>query len=153
MIRLSRLADYAVVLMTHLAAKPERLSTAPELALATRVPAPTVSKILKVLAREGLLMSHRGARGGYTLARPAEQISIADIIGPFDGSVALTECIEDAPGDCGLEPSCPVRNHWRKINNAVRGALEELLLADMMTPWLPVVPVAARQKGMRVKAS
>lgn len=145
MIRLSRMADYAVVLMTHLATKGERLSTGPELALATRVPAPTVSKILKVLARDGLLISHRGAHGGYTLVRRPEEISVAEIIGPFDGSVALTECIEDAPGDCDLESLCPVRNHWRKINYAVRHALEELSLADMVTPWLPFVPAPVRQ--------
>ena len=95
MIRITKQTDYGIVLLTHLAANPERQYTAPELAAEARLPLPMVSKILKLLARDGLLASHRGVKGGYSLARPAEEISMAEIIAALEGPIAITECVSD----------------------------------------------------------
>ena len=89
------------------------------------------SKILKALARAGLLTSHRGAKGGYGLARPAEAISVADVISALDGPIALTACIEDGPGGCEIEALCPARTNWHRINDAIRDALDEISMAEM----------------------
>jgi len=148
MIKLSRLADYAVVLMTHIAARPDALHTAAAAAAETRVPEPTVGKILKALARDGLLESQRGTRGGYTLARPAAHISIADVIVAVDGPIALTECHEPSGGACTLETVCPTRVPWQRLNDAVRKALAEVSLAEMMDPFAPYA-VAAAGRGTR----
>ena len=93
MIRITKQTDYGIVLLTHLAAHPDRHFNAPELAAEARLPLPMVSKILKLLAREGLLASHRGVKGGYSLARPAEEISMAEIIAALEGPIAITECV------------------------------------------------------------
>jgi FeS assembly SUF system regulator len=139
MIRLTRLADYAVVLMSHIANRPDRLHNAPDIAAETRLPAPTVSKVLKALARAALLTSRRGIKGGYKLARAPEKITIAGIISAVDGPIAVTECIEDAPGDCDYEAFCPLCGNWQKINSAINQALEQLSLADMISPLPPFV--------------
>ena len=94
MIRLTKLTDYSVVLMSHLAAEPETQMTSASLAQATQISPPTVSKILKVLSREGLLVSHRGANGGYTLARAPRKISVAEVIAAMEGPIAMTECAD-----------------------------------------------------------
>src|SRR5262250_2698135 len=112
MIRLSRLADYAVVLSGTLAREPERYHNAFELAEATLLPAPTVSKILASLARGGITVSHRGAKGGYRLARAPKDISIADIVSAVDGPIALTVCLEQGEGACDVESICQSRHGW-----------------------------------------
>ena len=131
MIRLSKLADYGIVIMTHLARHPERQQTAPEIAARSHCPLPMASKILKVLARAELLVSHRGAKGGYGLARPAHAISVAEVIEALDGPIAITSCTEPGPGDCGIEALCPARANWQRINRAIREALEGITLAEM----------------------
>lgn len=104
MIRLSRLADYAVLLMSRMANTPDRVHNALDIAEATGLPCPTVSKLLATLAREGLLNSVRGAKGGYGLAHPAREITVAHIIAAIDGPIAITACIEH-PGSCDVESS------------------------------------------------
>ena len=94
MIRITKQTDYGIVLLTYLAGHTERLFNAPELAAETHLPLPMVSKILKVLTREGMLASHRGVKGGYSLARLPEEISMAEIIAALEGPIALTECVE-----------------------------------------------------------
>lgn len=136
MIKLSRLSDYGIVLMTQLAARPGILTTAPELALTSGLPVPTVSKVLKAIAQDGLLESQRGTKGGYALTRPAAEISVADIIRALEGPIALTECTEAEGGSCDIEPSCPTRTNWVRINDAVIGALEGISLVEMMAPNL-----------------
>ncbi|HSK39651.1 MAG TPA: SUF system Fe-S cluster assembly regulator [Arenibaculum sp.] len=131
MIRLSKLADYAVVVMAQMARGPACVHTVSQLAETTGVPAPTVAKLLKALTQGGLMVSHRGASGGYTLARPADRISIADIIAALEGPIAITSCVDGAEGGCGVESLCLVRGNWDKVNRAVRRALEEVSLADM----------------------
>lgn len=135
MIRLTRLADYGVLVMTHIAGRPESVHAAADVAEEIHLPAPTVSKILGAMARGGLLESHRGLKGGFSLARPAEEITVGEIISAVDGPIALTECLDDGSGDCALESLCPTRAHWQKINGAIKKALDEVTLADLMQPW------------------
>lgn len=141
MIRLSRLADYAVVLAGNMAREPEKCHNAFDLASGTALPAPTVSKILAALARSGVLVSHRGAKGGYCLARSPQDISIADIIMAVDGPIALTVCLEHGDGVCEVEPLCPSRRGWHRINDAIRAALRGVTLAEMFA--LPAAPPPA----------
>jgi FeS assembly SUF system regulator len=130
-IRLSKLADYGIVIMTNLARQPARQHNAPEVAAQTHIPLPMASKILKSLARAGLLESHRGVKGGYGLARPAATISVAEVISALDGPIAVTACIEDGPGGCEIEGLCPARANWQRINDAIRTALDGISMAEM----------------------
>ena len=110
MIRIAKLTDYAIVLLSHMAREPEgSVCTARGLVADSRLPLPTVGKILKTLSRAGILVSHRGAKGGYTLARSPGEISIAEIVAAVEGPIALTECSAGGPDLCVLEPFCPVR--------------------------------------------
>lgn len=141
MIKLTNLADYAVVLMCHLAQEPQQLSSAVGLARMSNVPVPTVSKVLGALSRAGILRSQRGLKGGFFLGRPADDISVADIIEAVDGPIALTNCIDDAPGDCSLEDLCTMKPHWQAINLAVRGALSGISLAEIAVPQVLARPL------------
>lgn len=133
MLRMSKLTDYGTVVMTRLASGAERLHAASEIAAEIRVAVPTVSKILKTLTRAGLVISHRGAKGGYSLARPASTISMVEIIDALEGPVGLTEC-GSHPGICSQESSCTLRGNWQLINTAVRRALSAVSLANMAQP-------------------
>jgi FeS assembly SUF system regulator len=132
-LRLSKLADYGTLVATDLAAEPRSVRNAHVIAERTRVAAPTVAKLLKRLARAGLVESIRGSRGGYRLARPAAEISVAAVIGALERPLALTQCAAHG-GDCNLESHCAVRGHWRLINHAIRSALEAVNLAQMAAP-------------------
>lgn len=145
MIRLTNLADYAVVLMGALARSDRRLS-ASDLAQDTGLPVPTVSKILGAVSRAGLARSHRGLKGGFSLMRPSGEITIADIIEAVDGPIALVHCIENAPGDCDFEPVCAMRLHWQIINQAVKDGLEKVSLADIATAPPPPEALQARTR-------
>ena len=134
MLRMTKQTDYGFVLLSHLAIEPERVVNAPDLAQETRLPLPMVSKILKLLARHDLLRSHRGVKGGYSLARPPAQTSAAQILRALEGPVALTVCIEGTPGECDRESFCQVRRHWQAINEAVDRALEGVTLDDLTHP-------------------
>ena len=131
MIRLNRLTDYAVVVLTQMTRNPDDLWTAPQIAQDTGVPLPTVAKLLNVLAHGDLIASHRGAAGGYTLNRPAEDVTVAEIIQAVEGPIALTACVDGATGGCEVESICPMRGNWDKVNRAIRGALGAVTLADM----------------------
>jgi FeS assembly SUF system regulator len=138
MIRVTKLADYGVLLMTWFAwrhgAPGAALRTALALAGETGLPAPTVSKLLRLLAKAGLLASQRGANGGYSLARTPEEISMAEIITAIEGPIALMECLSDDTPECEVEPLCPTRTNWNRINHAIRTALEGISLAEMARP-------------------
>ena len=134
MLRMTKQADYGIVLLTRMSAQPGRIFNASELADETGLPSPTVSKVLKLLARGRLLESHRGAKGGYCLSRPPERVTVAQIISALEGPIAITECIDDTPGQCTQEAICPVRGNWQHINLAIRRALEEISLAEMTHP-------------------
>lgn len=130
--RLSNLADYAVVTMAAAAGHcgGGRVS-ASDLAQETNLPAPTVQKIVSKLTAAGLLRSIRGAKGGLQLARPAAAITLADIVEAIEGPIALTSCVGSGAHDCGLEDNCAVRPHWPVVNNAVRGALADIVLTQL----------------------
>jgi FeS assembly SUF system regulator len=131
--RLSHLADYAVVLMTAAARRPvaARLS-ATELAGETGVPLPTTQKLMGVLAASGLLSSVRGAGGGFALARPAAEISLADIVEAVEGPIAMTVCSgHEGVSDCALDAHCRVKPHMGVVGNAVRGALGAVSLTEL----------------------
>ena len=135
MIRLGKLTDYALVLMTCMARSDQHaLHTARGLALESKLPLSTVSKLLKMLLQDGLLISRRGVNGGYVLARPAEAISVAEIIVALEGPIALTECSGDVVGLCELEGHCAIKSNQRAISQAVRGALESVMLSDLVHP-------------------
>ncbi len=152
MIRMTRLTDYGIVLLTHIARHPERLTrNAPELAAVAHLPLPTVSKILKILAREGLLVPHRGAKGGFSLARSADEIPIADVISALEGPIAPTECSAHGSDRCGIESLCPVSTNWRRINRAVLDALRGITLAEMASPLPGALPLLA-SRGSRSEA-
>ncbi|RMH16924.1 MAG: SUF system Fe-S cluster assembly regulator [Acidobacteria bacterium] len=152
MLRMTKQADYGIVLMTHLAARAGRQFSAPELAAETRIPLPMVSKILKLLVREDLLVSHRGVKGGYALARAPRQITVADLISALDGPIAFTECIEDTPGSCSQEGICGVRDNWQRINQAVRHALEGITLADLTQPLASPLVQLGSGRGAELRA-
>jgi FeS assembly SUF system regulator len=133
MLKLGKMADYGTMIVTVLAAEPDRLYPAQELAAHTHVTAPTVSKLLKVLTKAGLVESLRGAHGGYKLARQPAAITVADVIAAIDGPIGLTQCSVHK-GDCAVESTCGVRGNWRLINTAVHQALKSVTLADMAQP-------------------
>lgn len=140
MFRISRIADYGIVVMARLAglweSDEESSHNARELAERTRLPAPVVSKILKSLTRAGLLESMRGAKGGYRLARDPEQISVIEMIDALEGPVSITACSVE-PGACEHEPSCGLPGPWQRINAAIAGALRGVTLADLARPSAP----------------
>jgi len=133
MLRVSKLTDYATVVMTVLAEAPVRVHSAQELAERARLELPTVSKLLKQLAHAELVESFRGVNGGYKLARLPERISIAAIVTAMEGPIGMTECSAHA-GLCGHEPHCGVRVNWQRINQAIAQALGSVTLADMIKP-------------------
>lgn len=133
MLKLSKLTDYGTVVMTALARAPEKVSNASGLATQTQISTPTVRKLLKRLVRAGLLESTRGASGGYRLIRAPEDISMADVIAALEGPIGLTECARHE-GQCDIETNCRLRANWQVINQAVRGALDSVSLADMVSP-------------------
>src|ERR1700731_716405 len=131
MLRISKLTDYATVILAALAAEePKHVRTATALAEETHIAAPTVSKLLKQLQRAGLVASTRGLHGGYHLARPAAQISAAAILDALEGPVALTDC-SAGHGNCEIEDTCRVGRVWQRLNLAFRRSLYEVSLAQL----------------------
>ena len=131
MFRLNKLTDYGIVLMAHVARSTEaRPHTARTLARETRIPLPTVGKLLRQLSESRLLSSHRGVKGGYNLARDAAAISVADIILALEGPIGFTEC-SVVPGLCDMERSCSIKINSQIIGDALRNALEHVMLADL----------------------
>ena len=134
MFKISRMTDYGVVVMAQLAqASDAVVVTAPDLAGAAGLPAPSVAKILKRLTRSGLVTSHRGINGGYALSRPAGEVNVADIIAAVEGPVAVTACVDGAEG-CLVESLCPIRGCWDRVNAAVMRTLESMTLAEIAAP-------------------
>jgi FeS assembly SUF system regulator len=141
MFRMAKLTDYGIVLLTQFVARQDSTPmTAREIAAVAKLPLPTVGKLLKQLSHNGLLSSHRGTKGGYSLARQAREITVAQIIEALEGPMALTEC--QAPGVCEQERFCAVKPNWLVINRTVRDALSDVTLADMARPMRPVFPIS-----------
>lgn len=133
MLRLSKLTDYGMVVITALARAPQALRNAADLAQETQIGAPTVSKLLRRLARAGLVESERGAQGGYRLAQAPGSIDVAQVIAAIEGPIGLTECSLHQ-GRCGIQSTCTVSRNWQVINRAVLGALADITLAQMVGP-------------------
>jgi FeS assembly SUF system regulator len=157
MIRLAKLTDYGLLLMTTMARKKANsVHNARDLAEITRLPLPTATKVLKQLLQSGLLTSHRGINGGYSLAKEPTEISLEEIIAAIEGPIALTECSTDITGLCDLEQSCPMKTNQRVISEVVRGALQKVMLTDLTQPMQltairgvdgKLVPAAGRTSG------
>jgi len=134
MLRVTKLADYGIVMLTYFAARPDNSFNARDIAKVVQLPLPVVSKVLKLLARAGILQSQRGTKGGYSLALPPEEVTVAAIIRSLEVPIAVTECTDAVHGDCGLEIGCPVKTNWHLINRAIHQALEGITLAQMTQP-------------------
>lgn len=134
MLRVTKLTDYATVVLTVLAARPGEVLSATELAEFTGLEPPTVSKVLKPLAQAGLVEGLRGVRGGYRLTRPALEISLFEVVEAMEGPLALTECSHDHH-QCGMAPKCGARSSWRLINDVVSEALRDVSLAQILPPF------------------
>jgi FeS assembly SUF system regulator len=134
MLRISKLTDYGTMILVYLAgAEHGHLLPASDVAEATHLALPTVQKLLKILTKNGLVESARGADGGYRLARTPEQITAAEILDTLEGPVAITECSHD-DGHCDLEPNCQVGDAWQKISLAIRAAMSDIRLCDLRNP-------------------
>jgi len=133
MLRISKLTDYATLVMVELSEARSEVLSAHALADRTRMELPTVSKVLKLLSRAGLVQSFRGANGGYSMDRDAGSISVAEIIAAIEGPIAMTECSVEV-GLCSQEDSCGLRSNWQRISSAVAKAMENVTLAEMSRP-------------------
>jgi len=152
-LRISKLTDYGTVVLAHLAGASGAVCSAAEVSDTTGIAVPTVSKLLKSLARAGLVTSTRGTNGGYQLARPAHEISAASVIDALEGPVSITEC-SASDSHCDYESICNVGNAWQRINVAIRRALEDIDLTDLTRANSPVpsfrfagLPVTVEKKN------
>ena len=149
MLRVTKLTDYATVVLTVLAARPGEVLSAGELAERAGLEIPTVAKVLKPLAQAGLVEGFRGAAGGYRLARDAGAINLAEIVEAMEGPLGMTECSLHA-GNCGIQHSCGVRANWRRINDVVAAALRSVSLAQMLGDVPPPQPESSRRIQARL---
>ena len=152
--RLSNLADYAVVLLAAAVRDDGARLTAAGLAERTRVPVATAQKLIGKLAAAGLLVSTRGAGGGFRLARAASAISLAEIVEAVEGPIALTTCVDHGRDDCALDHHCQVKPHWGAVNEALRGALASVSLQSLASPTPFVLSqVEARAPGTTARST
>jgi FeS assembly SUF system regulator len=150
MLRISKLTDYGTVVLAELAASGSALSSASDVARATGLAPPTVQKLLKLLSRAGLVSSTRGARGGYRLARPPADITAAEVIDALEGPVSITECSADDKS-CDYESTCNVGGAWQRINVAIRRALDDVSLDDLLKNTRPVPTFAFGGLPVRIE--
>lgn len=146
MLRLSKLADYGIIILHCLADELQFLS-AKEIARRVHLSLPTVSKILKILSEAGLVVATRGAVGGYRLTKPSTAMSITEVITAIDGQPALTECSEKGD-NCAYNSVCSVKHNWQKINQFILDTLSQITLADM-GKTLSVLPTILPQRGVK----
>ena len=147
MLRISKLTDYATVILSFLAQEPKRMASAAQIANSVHLGPPTVSKILKILGEAKLVISFRGTGGGYQLARDAEHITVAAVVSALEGQLAMTECcaIDNA---CALDSLCSIKDNWKVINKIILTALAGITLKDMMQP---LTNHALTLKGIPIK--
>lgn len=136
MFRISKLTDYAMLVMTTMVQATDVVFSAQQLAEVNHIEAPTASKVLKLLSQAGLVESFRGAHGGYRLARLPKEITVADVIRAIEGNIGITECVAE-PGSCGQEAVCRLRGNWQHIGQAIEQVLSHLSLAEMAAPLRP----------------
>ena len=153
MLRVSKIIDYGTLVLTHMASDPQRVFSAADLASTLGLGQPVVSKVLKSLTQREIVKSTRGARGGYALGRSPEDISIADIIDALDEQpFGLTEC-SATPGACSVEAACNIRTNWQRINAIVRKTLEQVSIADMVSPTATIEFVSGPRSTSKSPAS
>lgn len=146
MVRITKLTDYGMVITAYMAEYPNRLFQAKEIAVNTQINPPTVSKILKKLVKHKILVSERGTHGGYFLAIPPEDITIADLVSILEGPIAITEC-SLGHALCPTEALCSIRAPWQKINQAIVHALESIKLADLVKQAANVQSIQIQWRG------
>jgi FeS assembly SUF system regulator len=144
MIRLSKLSDYAVVVLSQLARDMGRIVSASGLAESTGIPEPTVSKVLKILVKGNIAVSIRGAAGGYMMARSPDEITVRELIEALEGPIAVTSCLEESNDLCGISSLCPMRGRWQKVNNAIMNTLDDMPLSDLLPE-----PLLKREESRR----
>lgn len=149
MLRISKLTDYAIIILSYLAREGASMASAASIARESHLTVQTVSKLLKILAKSGLVSSSRGAGGGYQLAHSAESITLADVVSAIEGQVAMTECCA-ATSLCSLDSMCGIKENWQVINKIILTALAGVTLRDMMQP-LHGHPLALRGIPIQVK--
>ena len=132
MIRLSKLSDYAVVVLSQLARNKGRLLSASGLAETTGIPEPTVSKVLKLLVKGEIISSTRGAAGGYLMERIPAEISVRELIVALEGPIAVTSCVDEADDDCNISNICPMKGRWQRVNHAIMDALDAMSLTELL---------------------
>lgn len=132
MIKLSKMTDYAVVILASMAQERGKRLSAAVLAEKTGLPEPTVAKILKILAKEGIITSERGVNGGYALNKAESEIAITGVIQAMDGPLAIASCVDGHDGCCAHESTCSIKGRWSPINAAIQKALDGVTLADMV---------------------
>lgn len=156
MLRISKIIDYGTLVLTYMAGTPDRVFSAADLAATLGLGQPTVSKVLKLLGQHELVKSSRGARGGYVLGRPAHDISIAHIIDALEEQpFGLTECAS-MPGVCSVEAGCHIRTNWQRINSILRRTLENVSVADMLSPTpieFPLIAQPLPESKVRARAA
>lgn len=140
MIKLSKLSDYAIVVLSRLAGEQGDVLTSANLSEDTGIPEPTVSKVLKLLTRQGIVTSVRGAGGGYMLERNPTEITVTELITALEGPIALTSCVDKNHSDCMIDTLCPLKGGWMKVNKVVKDALDTITLTDLL------IPVRARRR-------
>ena len=150
MLRITKLTDYATVVLTALADLPIRVHSAAELAERSRLELPTVSKVLKPLAHAGLVTSFRGANGGYRLARQPSEISLIEIVEAIEGRLGMTECSGEH-SRCEHQPHCGVKTHWWRINDVISHTLRGMSLAEMMPAPVPDPTAQDKSKSIPLK--
>lgn len=147
MIRLSKMTDYAVVMLSYIASAETDKFSATQLSDATHIPAPTVAKLLKTLTKANILTSFRGISGGYSLSTDSTEITIAHIVEAIEGPIALTACVDETLPTCQIQGECAIHGNWNKVNEAVKHALLSVTLQDMAnTDPAPCKKLAAFEK-------
>ena len=131
MFKVNKLTDYATVVLIDMAGT-ERVRPTQAISVSTGIPLPTVAKLMKNLVKAGLVESHRGVRGGYSLGRSSDQITVADVIEAVEGPIALTACVDTTDEHCCYESLCAVQGKWNRVNSAVKMALHNVSLAEML---------------------
>lgn len=137
MIRLSKLTDYAIVVLSQMAREPQARYASSQLASNTGVPETTVAKILKSVSAAGLINATRGAQGGYQLNIAGDKMTVRAIIEALEGPIAITDCVGGAQGCCNSEAKCPMRGNWDKVNDTIIHELDGVMLTDMMQTRTP----------------
>jgi FeS assembly SUF system regulator len=134
MLKISKLSDYAIVVLSRLAVERGEVLTTSNLSSETGIPEPTVSKVLKLLSKQKIVISVRGANGGYRLERAPTHITVTELITALEGPIALTTCLDEEKNDCMIDALCPLKGGWGKVNRAVKSALDEVALSDLLIP-------------------